>query len=373
MRLIIDGDYPMAMGSMFLDRDLTLPIDRVRTAAEGTNRGLRDGWPDNETMATLPEMRRGGVAVALVKLHACILRPDLHPHGDCRNRDIAYALAQGQLAYYRILEARGEANLLKSGTAFGAHMKAWLEAEDYEGLPVGMVLGMEGADPIHWPEQVTQWWDDGVRVISLSHYGVSGYSHGTGTGTDGGLSPEAPALLREMESLGMILDVTHTSDQSIREELEIFSGPVLASHQNCRALCPGERQHPDEILTVVIERGGVIGASMDTWMIYPPGVDWADIPPRRQVFAREEVTLEHLANHIDHVCQLAGNSHHASIGGDTDGQGGRDGAPYEIDTVADYQKLGDVLERRGYAEQDIENVMYRNWQRFYEKWLPSED
>ena len=85
---------------------------------------------------------------------------------------------------------------------------------------------------------------------------------------------------------------------------------------------------------------------------------------------REEITLEHFVDHLDYVCQIAGNSLHASIGGDTDGQGGRDGAPYEIDTVADYQKVGDILEKRGYKESDIENILYLNWKRFFEKNLP---
>ena len=110
---------------------------------------------------------------------------------------------------------------------------------------------------------------------------------------------------------------------------------------------------------------------MDTWMLYRPGLDWSlDIPSRRTVFPREAVTLEDLTDHLDHICQLAGNSMHAGIGGDTDGQGGCEGAPLEIDTVADYQKLTGVLENRGYSSVDIENVMYRNWQRFYEQWLP---
>ena len=73
---------------------------------------------------------------------------------------------------------------------------------------------------------------------------------------------------------------------------------------------------------------------------------------------------------MDYVCQLAGNSLHAGIGGDTDGQGGSDGAPHDVDTVADYQKIADILDRRGYTQEDIENIMYKNWQRFFEKWLP---
>jgi len=367
--LIIDGDYPMAVGALDMDRDLTGPIDEVRAATGGFKRYRQ--WSDTETMASLPEMRKGNIAAALVKVVACVLKPG-HPHGEFRTADIAHAAARGQLAYYQLLEAKGEARLLTNSDDFTEHIQTWSEADGSTDLPVGMVIGMEGADAIGWPQQVRYWWDAGVRVISLSHYGVSYYSHGTGTGTDGGLQPGADELLKEMDDLGMVLDVSHTSDESVRQELEIFTGPVLASHQNCRALVPGERQFPDEQLKWVIDRGGVIGASMDTWMLNSTHqLDWGgDIPPRRTVFARESITLEDYVDHIDRVCQLAGNSLHAAIGGDTDGQGGREGAPYEIDTVADYPKVANILDKRGYSREDVENVMYRNWQRFFEKWLP---
>ena len=182
-----------------------------------------------------------------------------------------------------------------------------------------------------------------------------------------------PELLREMQSCGMLLDMTHIADRSFWEALDHFSGPVLASHQNCRALAPGERQFSDEQLQVVIERDGVIGVSMDTWMLREKQeVDWANTGEYRRsdYFSREEVTLEHIANHVDHVCQMAGSSRHAAIGGDTDGQGGVDGAPLEIDTVADYLKLVPILEGRGYSDEDVMNVMYRNWHRFYTTYLP---
>ncbi len=365
--LIIDGDYPMAYGGVDLDRDLTLPIDQVRAATD--RRAMLEGSPDAETMASLPEMRRGGVAAALVKVAGRIRRPN-SPIWGYRTAQGAHAAAQAHLAYYEVLASEGYAQILDTSERFAGHMQDWQEADDYSVLPVGFILGMEGADPITWPEQVYDWWDRGLRVISLSHYGVSTYSHGTGTGTEGGLFPMAEALLGEMESLGMILDVTHTSDRSVREALELFGGALLASHQNCRAVSPGERQQPDDILLEVIARGGVIGHSMDTWMLYKDRIDWANVPRRRDVFAREEVTLDNMVDHVDHVSQLAGNSLHSAIGGDTDGQGGRDGAPHEIDTVADYQKLADALDRRGYSGDDIENIMYRNWQRFYEKHLP---
>ncbi len=365
--LIIDGDYPMAGGAIRSQRDLTLPIDQARAAPPDFTESK--GRPDSGIMATVPEMRRAGVAAAIVKLTGCILR-DGHPHGDVRTDELSYAGAHGQLAYYHVLETRGYARMLDTRGDFASHMKTWSEAGSRDDLPVGMVLGMEGADPILWPEQVHEWYENGLRVVSLSHYGVSRYSHGTATGTDGGLLDGAPELLRHMDSLGMILDVSHTSDESIRQELDNFSGPVLSTHQNCRAITPGERQIPDDLLQRIIDRGAVIGHSMDTWMLYREGVDWANIPPRRDVFPLEAVTLEDYCDHVDHVCQMAGNSLHSAIGGDTDGQGGADGAPYEVDTVSDYRKVAEILDRRGYSQEDVENVMYRNWQRFFEKWLP---
>ena len=349
----------MAFSAIDLGRDLRLPIDEVRSALPGSAALFNDwGWADSETIASLPEMRRGGVAVALVKVAARIHR-DGNPLWGYRTGEIAYAATQGNLAYYRVLEAEGEVRILTTGAGLAEHMGTWSDAEDREGLPVGLILGMEGADAILWPEQVHGWWASGLRVVSLSHYGVGVYAHGNGTGTEGGLLPPAAPLLREMDSAGMVLDLTHTSDQSVREALDAFAGPLMASHQNCRVLCPGERQFPDELLQRIIERDGVIGVTLVSDFLR----DAADERP---------ATLDDFADHVDHVNQLAGDSLHSAIGGDTDGQGGAVNAPEGIDTIADYFKIADVLDRRGYSAGDIENVMYRNWQRFYQRWLPAE-
>ena len=366
--LIFDGDYPMAPVATEGNLDLTRPIDEVRASDPGN--AFRMFSDRAEVMTSLPEMRRGRIAGALVKLSGRIWRPGSTLWGYASGH-LAYAAAHGQLAYYRVLEAEGEVRLLTTKRSIKEHMQTWAEADQHDGLPIGFVIGMEGADPILSPGQVGEWVEVGLRVVSLTHYGVSTYAHGTATGISGGLFPPAKDLLREMDAAGVILDLTHASDESVRQALEIFTGPILASHQNCRALVPGERQFPDEQLKWIIERGGVIGASMDAYMLYKPGIDWANIQDRRSVYPRDAITLGDLVDHIDHVCQLAGNARHAAIGGDTDGQGGKKGAPYEIDTVADYQKVGDILEARGYAREDIENIMYRNWQRFFETWLPA--
>ena len=361
--LIFDGDYPMAYGAIDLNRNLTRPLAEVRAA---------DGDAANVAMACLPELRRGGVAAALVKVAARILRDGSVLPG-FRGPEAAHGAARGELAYYEALARRGEATVLTTAPSLTGHLERWEASEtDTDGLPVGFVLGLEGADPILSPDEVGDWWDAGIRVVSLTHYGVSTYAHGTGT--RGGLLPPAAGLLREMERCGMCLDLTHIADDGFWQAVDLFGGPLLASHQNCRALAPGERQFSDAQLRLVIERGGVIGASMDTWMLLPEQLlDWrrAGTTPRRDCFPRDAVTLQHLADHIDHVCQLAGNAEHAAIGGDTDGQGGVDGAPHEIDTVADYQKLAPILRDRGYTQDEVADIMYRNWQRFYERTLPA--
>ena len=173
---------------------------------------------------------------------------------------------------------------------------------------------------------------------------------------------KAVAKLNVLAELNMPLDLSHTSDPSFDEAVQSFEGPIFASHNNCRTLVPQQRQFANDQLQTIIDRDGVIGTVFDCWMLKP---DWT----RRD--GNNGVTLATVADHIDHVCQLAGSSLHAAIGGDTDGQGGRDGAPHGIDTVADYQKVGDVLAKRGYADEDVANVMHRNWQRFFERWLPT--
>jgi membrane dipeptidase len=106
----------------------------------------------------------------------------------------------------------------------------------------------------------------------------------------------------------------------------------------------------------------VIGAVMDAWMLQP---DWV-----RGVTTNEHLTLEAVADQIDHVCQLAGNSRHASIGTDLDGGYGIEQTPNNLDTIADVQKIPDLLRKWGYGDEDIAAVMHGNWLRLLERGLP---
>jgi membrane dipeptidase len=367
--IIFDGDYPMAYSAMDANRDLTLPLADVNDVSQSG----RDPERHDGVLATIPEMRRGRVAAALVKVAA-------RHHGPAdvmwsyRGAEVAYAVAMGQLAYYRALEAAGHARILETAGGLRQHIDSWLGATSTLSMPIGLVLGMEGADPILSPSQLGEWWRAGLRVVALAHYGVSRYASGTGTGIDAGLTPLGRDLLREMAAVGMTLDVSHTSDRGIREALDMFNGAVLASHSNCRAIVPGERQLPDDLIRALTSRDAVIGVTVDAWMLnFRREYDWSLRAPwvNEPGTTDGPITIEDMANHVTHICEISGGTLHAAIGGDTDGQGGRASAPAEIESVADYARLGDALMGRGFTHEDVENVLWRNWSRIYERALPA--
>ena len=344
--LLIDAHLDLAMNALNWDRNLDMNVYAIRELEQGmTQKGRGRGT------TAFPEMRRGEVGLAVATVIARTARPN-SPASGAACQEISYAKAQGQLAYYRVLEAQGKVRMISDRAGLEAHVAAWGERGAEE--PIGLVLSMEGADPIVWPEQVESWWEDGLRIVSLSHYGVSAYAHGTGT--EGGLTEQGRPLLEAMDRLGMILDLTHLADQAFWEAVDLFKGPVMASHNNCRALVPGGRQFTDDQVKAIVERDGVIGAALDAWMLYPDWVKGETLP--------EVVGLEAVADHIDHVCQLAGNTRHAGIGSDLDGGYGTEQTPHDLDTIADLQKVGGLLEKRGYSEADVEGVFYGNWIRF---------
>lgn len=122
------------------------------------------------------------------------------------------------------------------------------------------------------------------------------------------------------------------------EALEAFDGRVAASHHNCRALVPGQRQLSDEMIKAIVERGGVIGGALDAWMLDP---QWQrEVPACDQL---PHVTLETVADQLDHIAQLAGSTRHCGIGSDLDGAYGQEQAPQGVDTIADLQQLAGIL------------------------------
>jgi membrane dipeptidase len=356
--LIFDAHLDLAWNAIDWNRDLRLPAAEIRRREREL--GL-SGKGRGENTVSFPELRRGRVGVFIATLLARLLRPNLMPAIQrYESMEAAHAAAVGQLDYYRTLERQGLLRWIKDWPTLEAHVLAW-ESGEANGEPLGCILSMEGADPVLSPDQVAEWWEQGLRIIGPAHYGVSPYAHGTGT--EGGLFPLGPALLREMERVGMILDVTHLSDQCFNEALDVYGGPVLASHHNCRALVPDQRQLTDEQIKRLIARGAVIGSALDAWMLHPGWVRGKTRPEEAGV------TLAAMVDHIDRVCQLAGNARHAAVGTDLDGGFGREQSPLDLDTIADLRRLPELLRQRGYDAEAVRGVLSGNWVRFFrEAW-----
>jgi membrane dipeptidase len=196
----------------------------------------------------------------------------------------------------------------------------------------------------------------GLRALGPAHYGPGRYANGTDA--TGHLNEQGIQLLKEMDSLDMILDATHLCDDAFWDAMEIFHGSVWASHNNCRALVDHNRQFSDAMIKVLIERGAVIGAAFDAWMIVPDWIRGTSLPEQMNC------SIEKIIDHVDHICQLAGNTKHVGLGTDLDGGYGREQSPYDLDTIADLQNIPAMLLKRGYTNGDIENMMHGNWLRF---------
>jgi len=351
--MIFDAHLDMAWNECEWNRNVLLPVSEIRQFEKHFDKT----YP-GPNVVSLPELRRGGVGTIVVTL-----LPRLHRHDKAltfyQSREAAFAASCGQLAWYRAMVARGHLRELPDRETLQRHVAEWRKSP--ETCPIGFILSMEGSWSILSPSQIEEWFAAGLRALGPAHYGPDYYCHGTGS--DGGLKEEGPALLREMERVGMILDATHLADKSFWQALEIYGGPVLASHHNCRALVPGDRQLTDEQIKALIAREAVIGASFDNWML-KPGWKIGVTPP-------ESVSLEDVVNHTDHICQLAGNAKHCGLGTDLDGGFGKEQSPHDLDTIADLTKVAEILSRRGYSQDDVEGIMWRNFVEFFAKALPS--
>ena len=360
MRILFDGHLDLSWNALSWGRDISIDLDDLNRG----ERNMTDHPSRGRATTTLPEMRRGAIAACQATLLARA-RPEGRPHDgpsrvnlDFANQEIASATARGQLAYYELLERRGVLRMIRTVGELDAHLKEW--SADPDSTPIGYILAMEGADPIVDVRHAETWWDLGLRSVNLAHYGKSRYA--VGTGGDGPLTPDGVLLLKEFERLGMILDATHLSDTSFFQALDTFGGPVLASHNNCRELVPDGRQFSDEQIRRLIDRGAVIGAALDAWMLAPGWV--------RGETSREVVGLESVADHIDRVCQLAGNARHAAIGSDLDGGFGTEQVPHGLDRISELQKFDAILSDRGYPPEAIDDIFHGNWLRFFRKHLP---
>lgn len=359
--LIFDAHLDLSMNALEWNRDLTHSV----TALRERESGMTDKPDRSRGTVSLPEMRQGQIGLCVATLIARVEHNAYSPVFGWRSQPQAWAQTQGQLAWYNAMEEMGEMAGIRNQAELNAHLKLWNSStpESQRKLPVGFILSLEGADSILSLHHLERAWNNGLRALGPAHYGPGVYANGTNA--TGGFNPKGRELLGEMERLGLILDLSHLSDDCFSEALHSYRGPLWASHSNCRSLVPHQRQFSDEQIQQTIARGGVIGAALDAWMIIPNWVRGKTTPQSTNL------TLEHLCNHIDHICQLAGNALHCGLGSDLDGAFGTEQTPTDINTIADLQKLQTILARRGYTPTDIENILHGNFIRFLQQNLPA--
>jgi len=352
---IIDAHLDLSMNAMEWNRDLRLPVQAIRDR----EKGLSDRPDRGKGTVSLPELRKGNIGLVVATQIARYVAPG-NPLPGWHSPWQAWAQTQGQLAWYKAMEEAGEMVMIKDAAGLEKHITLWQDQSDSGRVkPIGYILSLEGADSIITPGHLEEAHAYGLRALGPAHYGPGRYANGTDA--SGALQEEGKELLRTMEKLNIILDATHLCDDAFWDAMELFNGPVWASHNNCRTLVDHNRQFSDDMIRTLIQKGAVIGGALDAWMMVPNWVRGQSTPEGM------ECNLEKLVDHMDHICQLAGNVLHIGIGTDLDGAFGKEQSPYDLETIADLQKIPAMLSKRGYSPADIDNVMHGNWLRLLRK------
>ncbi len=344
---LVDSHLDLAENVTMVGRDLTLSVAAIRALEKRTA---------NQATVSLPDLERGGVAVAFATVTAGLQTGDSGSSlvtARARTPETAEAHALSQVGLYESWESRGRVRLLKSVVDLEHHLALWQK----DGKP-GLVMLMEGADPIVRARDLPKWWRRGLRMVGLT-WADTRYGAGVGTGSEtfrrGGLTPEGHALLTGMAEGGFIWDISHLAEEGVWQGLELGFPRVCASHANARALTPTDRHLSDEVIRAVAEREGVIGLVLYNGFL----------EHRWEQDNSLAVTLdEHVRRHAAYLANLVGWQH-VGIGSDLDGGLGLEESPQELDTVADLYRVGNVVPAEARA-----GVLSTNWISFLKDSLP---
>jgi len=347
---LVDSHLDLAENVTLFGRDLTVSVAELRA---------RENRATQQATVTLPELERGNIAVAIATVTAGFLAADVgadfHPQSALyRTPEEAEAQALKQIQLYESWEKQGRIRLLKSANDLEQHLDLWQNDRK-----PGLVMLMEGADPIVQVRDLPRWWRRGLRLIGLT-YGDTTYGTGVKGGSTtfkrGGLTPAGFELMQDMAALGFIWDVSHLADEGIWQGLDMKFPRVCASHANARALTPTDRHLSDEVIRTIAERKGVIGL-----VLYN-----AFLEPRWRQDKSIVVTVdEHVRRQANYMAQVSGWDY-IGIGSDLDGGLGLEESPAEINTIADLYKIGSVVPAAA-----REAVLSTNWLNFLRTALPA--
>ena len=351
---VIDAHLDLSMNALEWNRDLTRSLSEINER----ERGLTDKPDRGNATVSLPELRKGKIGLVVATQIGRYVSPS-NPLTGWHSPEQAWAQTQGQLAWYKAMEESGEMIQVNDLASLQEQVTLWSDENNTQQKPIGYILSLEGADSLITIGHLERAWNYGLRALGPAHYGEGRYANGTDS--SGLMHANGLALLKEMERLNIILDATHLCDDAFWQALDNFHGHVWASHNNVRSIVNHNRQFSDEQIKALIDRGAVIGGALDAWMMVP---NW-----QRGVSMPKEMNcnLEKIMDHYDHICQLAGNALHIAVGTDLDGGYGREQCPYDVETIADLQRLPSLFFKRGYSNEDVENIMHGNWLRFLTK------
>lgn len=351
---IVDAHLDLSMNAMEWNRDLRNPVDAIRSR----EKGMTDKPDRGNNTVCFPELRKGDIGLVVATQIARYVGPG-NPLPGWHSPEQAWAQTQAQLAWYKAMEEDGELVQITDWAGVESQLQNWQSGGNKDKKPIGYILSLEGADSIVTLQHLERAYRYGLRAVGPAHYGPGRYAQGTDA--TGLMGPKGKALLKEMENLNIILDATHLCDDSFWEAMENFRGPVWASHNNCRTLVNHNRQFSDDQIKELVSRGAVIGGVLDAWMMVPNWIRRVSDP--KQMNCKLEIVIDHM----DHICQIAGNALHIGIGSDLDGAYGKEQSPYDLETIADLQRIPELLAKRGYSQDDILNVCHGNWLRFLKK------
>ena len=365
MTLIIDSHEDLAWNMVNMARDYTRAAHDTRSSERNTPIPAYNG----NTLLGRPEYIQGKVAIVFGTLYVSPRRLEKgsYPVETYDTPKQAHKCYRKQLdAYFRLTDEHpNDFTLIFSQSDLQAHWQTW-QAYDADPTlpapPTGIVILMEGAEGVVEPAEVADWFEWGVRLIGPAW---AGNRYCGGTREPGPLTKLGYELLDRMADQGFILDISHMDHDSARQSLDHYPGQVIASHANAEALIkdiPVNRHLKDGTIEQLVERGGVMG-------IVPLNafLDWG----WKDHGGRAAISLELVADQIDYVCQLAGNSRHVALGTDFDGGFGVESVPMELDTIADMPQLSPLLKKRGYNQEDIARIFSGNWHRILQENLPS--
>lgn len=316
------------------------------------------------SMVGLPDNLMGRVAVVCATIFVSPKWTRLYPDEKVFYEDPqeAFRLGMQQVDYYhRLADDSEQITLVQTNADLDAVLATWEDDRDYSNHRMGLIMLMEGADPIIEPAQIEEWYARGLRIIGPA-WTQTRYSGGTKA--IGPLTDLGRELLEIMASYNMILDLSHMAPEAALEALDRYEGPLFASHANPLRFRPDrpDRNLSDDMIMRIAERDGVVGIIPYNLFLVPSWV---------RGDRKDAATMDTVIAAIDHVCQLAGSARHAGIGSDFDGGFGAGEAPAGFETSTDLLTIGSALAERGYSDTDITAILSGNSLRVLRAGLPN--